>query len=324
MWPSRSGLSALPRLGDSILDQVFAGQSGAPAAPLVQQTVQQAIDQGQLWTKENCSGIPASSNMLSVGLAAGGSVAMKIAPMTGPAAPFVLVAAGVMQLFGALFGHHAAKVKQEQQIICAVVAACNDTFNSIDQLFQSGQISPAQASQALDGMYTQLQQNVQPILKQDSGNCNAACFILAEARGVIAKKKQLYQMAAMPGGTWQQSCRNPVVNGDQLTAECENLQRAWGPTTLPSIAACVPGSIYNANGILGCQPQPQPVQTPAQTSPGSGAPTNGSQPPASVVTSASALPSTIADYVNNFATQFGVPSWAIWGLGALLLVKVIE
>src|SRR6185437_4227365 len=53
---SPAGLSSL---GDdaAILAQVFAGQSGAPAAPLVQQTVQQAMSQGELWTTENCTGI---------------------------------------------------------------------------------------------------------------------------------------------------------------------------------------------------------------------------------------------------------------------------
>ena len=286
-------MSARPRfgLGDdtSILNQVFAGQTGAPAAPLVQQTVQQAMSQGLLWTKEDCTGIPASSNVLGTSLSAAGGVAIKIAPGTGPAAPFVLAAGGVMELFGALFGHHAAKVKQEQQIICAVVAAANDTFTSIDQLVQTGQISPQQGSQALDGMYGQFQQQVQGILKMDSGHCNAACFILQEAKGVIAKKKEQYAQvmpANAPAGSYQLTCRNVVVNGDLLTAECRDRNGNWQTTSLPAISAC--NGIMNNNGQLQCQ----------------AAATPGSNPVAAL------------------SSSFGVPSWAVWGIGGLVAAKV--
>ena len=194
---SGSGLGAVP--DSTLLAQVFAGQSGAPASSLVQQTVQQAMAQGSLWTKENCTGIVTpGSQIASAVLTTGGGIAMKLASVGGalaatPAAPFILAAAGVAELFGAIFGHHAAKVKQEQQIICAVVQSVNDTLSAMDQLVTSGQVPPQQAMQALDAIYPQIQQSVSPILKQDSSHCNAACFILAEARGVIAKKKAQYQ-----------------------------------------------------------------------------------------------------------------------------------
>ncbi|HLW53237.1 MAG TPA: hypothetical protein VKW06_10380 [Candidatus Angelobacter sp.] len=315
----------LSGLGDdaSILAQVFQGQSGSPAAPLVQQTVQTAMSQGQLWTKEDCSGIPASSNLLGVSLSAGGGVAMKLAPLTGPAAPFVLLAGGVMELFGALFGHHAAKVRQEQQIICAVVAACNDTFNTIDQLVQSGQISGQQASQALDALYSQLLQNVQPILKQDSGHCNAACFILAEARGVIGKRKDQYSRmvpANAPPGSYQQSCRNMVVNGDTLSAQCQDTSGNWQQTSLPSIAACAGGEISNINGQLRCCDPNRPAGS-TVCNPYSAA---GSAAPGSAAPGAPAVVSSIADYVNQISASIGVPAVALWGIGALLLVKLLD
>src|SRR5579864_5242319 len=293
----------LSGLGDdaSILAQVFQGQSGSPAAPLVQQTVQTAMSQGQLWTKEDCSGIPASSNLLGVSLSAG----------------------GVMELFGALFGHHAAKVRQEQQIICAVVAACNDTFNTIDQLVQSGQISGQQASQALDALYSQLLQNVQPILKQDSGHCNAACFILAEARGVIGKRKDQYSRmvpANAPPGSYQQSCRNMVVNGDTLSAQCQDTSGNWQQTSLPSIAACAGGEISNINGQLRCCDPNRPAGS-TVCNPYSAA---GSAAPGSAAPGAPAVVSSIADYVNQISASIGVPAVALWGIGALLLVKLLD
>jgi len=306
-WGSRLGF-----MGNDgeILAQMFAGQTGAPAAANVQNVVAQAMSNGLLYTAENCSGVPASSNILGTTLQAGGAVALKIAPATGPAAPFLLIAGGVMQLFGAIFGHHAAKVKQEQQIICAVVAGCNDTFTTIDQLVQTGQISAQQASQALDGMFAQLTQQVQPILKQDKDHCNAACFILAEARGVIAKKKDQYSRippANAPAGSYQLSCRNMAVNGDTLNAECQDRNGNWIATSLSQLSTCA--AIDNVNGQLQCTvPRVAQALLPANAPPGAAVPQAAS---------------SSVDLVNSLAASTGMPSWALWGAGALLLWKVL-
>jgi hypothetical protein len=295
------------RLGDDpqILAQVFSGQSGAPAADNVRQAVQQAIDQGSLWTTENCSGAISGSKSAVLTSSIGG-MAIKFAGATGPLAPVMLIAGGVLQVFGAIFGHHAAKVQQEQQIICAVVQAVNDSLSVIDQAFQSGQISASQAAASLEQLYSDLRQNVQPILKQDSSHCNAACFILAEARGVIARRKQLYQMAGMPAGSWQLTCRDPQINatGDRLVATCEDMQGGWGSTTLPSIAACAPGSITNVNGALQCQPAPAAVSPSGQ--------------PVSTTTG------SVQNLVSQATSSTGLPSWAIYAGAALLALKLLK
>ena len=294
VWPRRRRL-----LGDdaSILNQVFQGQAGAPAEPRVRQTVQQAMAQGMLFTSENCSGIttPASA-IVSAGLTAGGGVALKLAPTTGPAAPFVLAAAGILQLFGAIFGHHAAKVKQEQQIICAVVQSVNDSLAAIDQLVQTQQITPAQGGQALDALYSQLQQQVQPILKQDSSHCNAACYILAEARGVIGKRKEQYSKILPP----------------QASAACA--QKYWD--LYPDVAGnkdfgrtAGPDAAWTHYSNWG--------QSEGRTWPcdAAGGPlTSSSQAGATDVTSA----------VGKLAASTGLPVWALWGLGGLLLLKVLR
>jgi len=200
-YPSRRVVRRVRRgLGDdaAILQQVFAGQSGAPAAANVQQVVQTAMEQNSLYTTENCSGIVTGKSTASLVLTSGGGAAVSwastaiAAGASGPLAPIVLAVGGVIQVFGAIFGHHAAKVQQEQQIICAVVQSINDSLAVIDQAFGQAFVNADQAGRSLDALYTALQQNVQPILKQDSGHCNAACFILAEARGVIAKRKAMY------------------------------------------------------------------------------------------------------------------------------------
>lgn len=302
--------SALRRrrfLGDdaSVLNAAMAaGGAGAPSAALVRQTVQQAMHQGALWTTENCTGIVSGGSTASLVLTAGGGVAAKwastaiAAGASGPLAPLVLIGAGILQVFGAIFGHHAAKVKQEQQIICAVVQAVNDSLGVIDQAVQQGVITAGGASASLDKLFSDLQQNVQPILKMDSDHCNAACFILQEARGVIGKRKEQYDQLARilpanaPQGSYTQTCRNVVVQGDQLVAECQDMQGNWQQTLLPSISAC--NGISNINGRLTCD-------APAT--------------PANPVAAAQG----IADQI---ASSFNVPSWVIWAGAALAAAKI--
>jgi hypothetical protein len=256
------------------------------------------MNQGGIWTTENCSGIVSGGSTAALVLSSAGAAAIKFAGATGPAAPFVLLAGGIMQVFGAIFGHHAAKVKQEQQIICAVVQSVNDALSVIDQGVQQGVITPAQAVASLNQLYTDLQQNVRPILKQDSSHCNAACFILAEARGVIGKKKESYAKilpSNAPAGSYTQTCRNVQVQGDQLIAECQDMQGNWIQTTLPSISAC--NGISNINGQLKCD---SPAAAPA---PG-------------------AIAANPLDLVNQLAGSAGVPTWLLWAAGGLVAAKI--
>jgi hypothetical protein len=312
---SPMGVRRRRMLGDdaSVLAAAMAaGGPGAPSAALVSQTVQSAMSRGGLWTTEDCTGIVNSGSTAQLITSAGGKAAVGwattaiAAGATGPLAPIVLAVGGILQVFGAIFGHHAAKVKQEQQIICAVVQAVNDSLSVIDQAVQQGVITAGGASGSLDKLYSDLQQNVQPILKQDSSHCNAACFILAEARGVIGKRKEQYdQMARVlpsnaPQGSYTQTCRNVVVQGDQMVAECEDMQGNWKQTVLPSISAC--NGISNINGKLTCD---APASATAAAS-------SGANPLDAV--------SSITD---QLAASFNVPTWAVWGVGGLLAAKLV-
>jgi hypothetical protein len=299
-------------LGDdaSVLAAAMAaGGPGAPSAALVSQTVQTAMNQGGLWTTENCTGIVTGKSTAQLVLSSGGSAAVGwattaiAAGASGPLAPIVLAVGGILQVFGAIFGHHAAKVKQEQQIICAVVQSVNDSLSVIDQAAQQGMITASQASGSLDKLYSDLQQNVQSILKQNASQCNAACFILAEARGVIGKRKEQYDKLARimpsnaPAGSYQQSCRNVVVQGDQMAAECQDAQGNWRQVILPSISAC--NGISNINGVLKCDA------------------------PASAASSSGANPlDAVSSLTSQLASSLNVPSWAIWGVGGLLAAKL--
>lgn len=298
---------------------VNAGGSGAPSSALVQQTVQQAMSQGRLWTKENCSGIPSGGgNTVSLVTTAAGGMAAKwastaiAAGASGPLAPIVLIAGGVLQVFGAIFSHHAAKVKQEQQIICAVVAACNDSFSVIDQAVQGGQISPDQGAQSLEKMYSDLQGNVAPILKQDSGHCNAACFILAEARGVIGKMKERY--AAMPPPITEGMVIRSV-SGPQVSKITGGMRR-WipDPVTFQCMGFNWPQVVTIPDAAWAAIPEGPAF--PALTGPNCSA--------SGLDAASSILPSGINNLITQAATSTGLPSWVIMGGGAILLLKLLK
>jgi len=312
--PRSSGLrlrsrSASPRrsryLGDDasvLAAAIAAGGAGAPSAPLVSQTVQTAMNQGGLWTTENCSGIVTGKSTAGLVLGAGGSAAVSwgttaiAAGASGPLAPIVLAVGGILQVFGAIFGHHAAKVKQEQQIICAVVQSVNDSLSVIDQAVQQGVITADQAGPSLDQLYTDLQTNVQPILKQDSGHCNAACFILAEARGVIGKRKEMYQ-SMQPTASLQCAQAYWALYPDVAAG-------GFGPSGGPAMAFKHYTSFGRNEGrIWPCDAQGNLTASSASS---------GANP----LDAAGSL-------VDQLASSFSVPSWAVWAIGAAAAAKIV-
>lgn len=295
------------RLGDdaTILQQVFAGQSGAPAAANVQQVVQQAMSQGALYTAENCSGVIGPSKAALI-TSAGGSAAVSwattaiAAGATGPLAPVVLAVGGVLEVFGAIFAHHAAKVKQEQQIICAVVQAINDSLSVIDQAVQQGVITAAQAGPSLDKLYSDLQQNVSPILKQDSSHCNAACFILAEARGVIAKRKATY--AAMLPAQASLACAQAYWKLYPDVAADPGMGTAGGPA-----GAWTHYTTFGKN-----EGRTWPCDASGNAITAGGAPSITSNPVGAA-----------ASLVDQLAASTGLPAIVIWGVGGLAAAKLL-
>jgi hypothetical protein len=308
----------LSGLGDdaSILQQVFAGVTGAPAAANVQQAVEQALQQSAVWTSEDCSGIVSGTSTASLVLGTGGGAAVTwantalAAGASGPLAPIVLVAGAAMQVFGAIFAHHSAKVKQEQQIICAIVQSANDSFSVIDQALQQGAITPQQASASLDAVLPAMQQAVQPILKQNGSDCNAACFVLAMARGVIAQRKAAYgkiMPANAPAGSYQQTCQFVSVQGNILFAQCPDSTGKMVQTSFQPIFAC--NGFSNNNGNLQCTLPTDPAIADADA-----------EAEADPVAGATAAATS---FVNSLATSTGLPAVAIWGAGAFVAAKLL-
>jgi len=177
-----------------------------------------------------CSGIKASG--ATIGLTVGGALALKFAAMTGPAAPFVALGGAVAELFGAIFGHHAAAVAKERSVICAAVPAASDSLTAIDQAVQSGTLTPAQGISGLQNLLSSFTQTVQSILKSNSSQCNAACVWVKMLTAIVAKKSADYQDLAAA------QAANPV--GSALT----QVESSLGISGLPSWA--LPAGIFAA------------------------------------------------------------------------------
>jgi hypothetical protein len=125
-----------------------------------------------------------------------GAAAVKFAPMTGPAAPFVLIGGAIAAVFGTIFGRilggHAHAVAAEQTALCQAVPTANQFLQQIDTAFQSGQVSAAEASGLVDQVLQQYAQGVAGIIKRTGSACNAACVYARILEAIVAKRKAVY------------------------------------------------------------------------------------------------------------------------------------
>jgi len=112
-------------------------------------------------------------------------------------APWTMGISVIIGLFPLIFGHHAAAVKKEQSVLCAAVPAANDYLQIIDQAVQSGQATPQQGQQALQSLVSDFTNQVASIVKGsgpgNSGDCNAACVMIAALKSIAAYKSSVYQ-----------------------------------------------------------------------------------------------------------------------------------
>jgi hypothetical protein len=175
-------------------------RSTAGFTQTVYNNIVQAASQGNFATfnPTNCSGItPSGAKIVNTagglaltGLGTGFAVAGVASSI---AAPITAGASLLVGLFGSIFSHHAAKVKQEQQTICAAVPAASDSLKAIDQAVKAGTITPDQGIQALQNLLSSFQQAVAPIIKMDSSHCNAACVWVKQLTAIVIKKSSDYQ-----------------------------------------------------------------------------------------------------------------------------------
>jgi hypothetical protein len=137
----------------------------------------------------DCSAVNGSGMLKPALTSTAGGLALKFAGAAGPAAPAVMAIGGILEVFGAIFAHHAAAVKKEQGTLCAAVPAANQALQVIDEAVASGATTPQQAISALQSLPGQFQSEVSGIYN----DCNAACVMTKELQAICAVKVSQYQ-----------------------------------------------------------------------------------------------------------------------------------
>jgi hypothetical protein len=148
----------------------------------------------------SCANAPSHTAQTALSLVSSGSgLALQGAVQagllaTGPATFGITIAiAGITALFSTIFNHHAQAVAKENRILCASGPAANNYLQIIEQAVQSGAATPQQGIDALHSLLSDYTSAVQPIIKNNSGQCNAACVELKELTAIVAYKASQYQ-----------------------------------------------------------------------------------------------------------------------------------
>lgn len=200
---------------------------------------------------KSCLGLPTGSGQQVLSLVStGGGLALQGAVQTGliaagPATFGVTIAiAGITALFSTIFSHHAAAVAKENRILCASGPAANNYLQIIDQAVQEGKATPTQAVQALHSLLSDYTSTVQPIIKNSSSACNAACVELKELTAIVAYKSSLYQdMANAPAQVTSSgpSAAPAVSSGSVMVLPTTSTTAAATSSWLPIAALLIGG-----------------------------------------------------------------------------------
>ena len=116
-----------------------------------------------------------------------GTKALNAVPVVGP------IVSSVLSLITAPFQHHAQAVQNEQNTLCIAVPDANNFLAVVDQYVNSGQWDHVTAVQEMENGFTAWKREVAAILKDTSGQCNAACVYEKAFRAAIEKRKLDYQ-----------------------------------------------------------------------------------------------------------------------------------
>jgi len=201
----------------------------------------------------DCAAVTSGPSTAVVGTAVAAAVAAKVAPLTGPAAPFVLAGAAIVGLFSSIFSAHAAAVKDEQTLLCTAVPAANQALQTIQAAVSSGQINAAAGIQALQSLQAQFSAAVAPIRKGTSysatpGNCNAACVMQSELAAICTALTNQWnalaaqQAAAAAAAPAVSSSSTPSIS-TAVTGVTSAVSSVAASTGLPSWA------LYAAAGV---------------------------------------------------------------------------
>ena len=126
-----------------------------------------------------------------------GGAGSAIAGVAGVAVPVIGIGIAIVSIITSIFSHHAQKVKQQTQLDCATVNACNNAWANIEQALQAGQITLAQAYTGWESIYSQAAQQLAVMSNGPKpGNCNNPCNLTLICRQVTNKWEALYGATA--------------------------------------------------------------------------------------------------------------------------------
>jgi hypothetical protein len=180
-----------------------------------------------------------------VGVAvAAGAISAAAGAIVGLATAGIGTIIGIYSIFHA---HHAAAVAKEQSTLCADVPAANNYLKVIAQAVQQGAATPQQAMAALDSLLSDFKSAVAPILKMNSSQCNAACYLVITLTAIVNYTKGVYQdlanaRAAAPAtSTAPSSAPTPVAqpgpSGSAGAGPTPAAQSSGSVLSIPAAAA---------------------------------------------------------------------------------------
>ena len=179
-----------------------------------------------------CSGIIAQNPDLSLTQAAGSLAAggVGVAAAAGAlassiAAPVTLGLTAVVAIVTMIFQHHAQAAHQEQELGCIAIAGFNNAMNAIAEGVRGGSISPADAANALNAVYSNFQSAIAPSYSV-SPFCSADCEAEVQAQAVVIFWQSQYAAQAQQLAT---------VAAEQATAQAQNSGGATSALSPPAI-----------------------------------------------------------------------------------------
>jgi hypothetical protein len=223
--PRARRMQRLGRFGALTPDQ--AAQQAMPTSTIsskagftqaVYNDILQAAQTGNFvaFNPSGCTSIKPSGAQLVLtgvsGATAAASLALKLAAVAGPAGLIVAGVGAAIQIFGALFAHHAQAVALEQKTVCAAVPAASDSITAITQAVQNGTVPPQTGIQMLQNLQAQFAQQVSPIIKNNSSQCNAACVWVKMLQAIVAELSSQFQdMANAQQAQSATASSNPIA-----------------------------------------------------------------------------------------------------------------
>jgi hypothetical protein len=162
---------------DATMQQAITGMQLTPGYTDPSQCAQAGTGTGKASRVESAVG----ASVMSVG--------GKIAAANPLVGGIVAAAGAIVSLIGAITGHHAQAVANEQTILCQAVPATNQALGAIISAVQGGQMSASDGAAALQQVLSAFQSAVKPITK----SCNEACGLIKELQAIVLYLTQEFQ-----------------------------------------------------------------------------------------------------------------------------------